>query len=203
MHLIFKHQVPPKRKVKYSNFACDYRSLKPEPWRVRLVVGGDKVDYFEDVGSPTTTLSEIRIFINTVIYDSPKGARFTSLDLQDFFLCSTMPICWLSSSLALLVCSSISLDLLFWSLCRRFWCHIILQKWRQSSHQHNPIQIWLFHRLGRKIVLYSPIWLAIPETICWCLFTWLCRKITTMPPTYSAIIPTIFSTTSHLHPVQH
>ena len=96
-HFIFKQQVHPKQKVTYTNFVCDYRYLKPEPWRVQLAVDGDKVDHFKDAGSPTTTLLEKRIFVNTVIYDSPKGARFIPLDLQDFFLCSTMPICWLSS----------------------------------------------------------------------------------------------------------
>ena len=68
----FKHHVPPKQKVTYANFVCDYLPLKSEPWYVWLVVIGDKVDYFEDSGSPTTALLETKIFVNSVISDSLK-----------------------------------------------------------------------------------------------------------------------------------
>ena len=44
MDFIFSHEVPQSSKVTYANFVCDYRPLKDEPWRVRLVVGGDKLE---------------------------------------------------------------------------------------------------------------------------------------------------------------
>ena len=40
MEFIFHHEVPKNKKVTYANFVCDHRPTKPEPWRVRLVVGG-------------------------------------------------------------------------------------------------------------------------------------------------------------------
>ena len=91
MRFISHHEVPPKRKATYANFVCDHRPFKTEPWCVRLVVGGDKVEYFYDAGSPSTTILETKILINSTISDSHKGARFLTLDIHNFFLCSTMP----------------------------------------------------------------------------------------------------------------
>ena len=51
---------------------------------MRLVVGGDKVEYFADSGSPTTTILETKNLINSVISDCHKGARFMSMDIKDF-----------------------------------------------------------------------------------------------------------------------
>lgn len=91
MDFIFQHEVPNGSQVTYANFVCDYRPLKDEPWRVRLVVGGDKLNYEFDSGSPAASLLETKILLNSVISDAKKGARFMSLDLKDFFLMSPMP----------------------------------------------------------------------------------------------------------------
>ena len=90
MKFIYFHQVPRDSKVTYANFVCDYRPLKSEKWRVRLVVGGDKLDYLPDSGSPTTTLLETKLLVNSVISDCKKGARFACCDIKDFFLSSPM-----------------------------------------------------------------------------------------------------------------
>ena len=87
---IFKHQVPSTAKVTYANFVCDHRPLKPEPDRIRLVVGGDKLHYDEDSGSPTTNMLETKILINSVISDADKGARFMTMDIKDHFLATPM-----------------------------------------------------------------------------------------------------------------
>ena len=90
MDFISINEVPTTAKVTYANFVCDYRPLKDEPWRVRLVVGGDKLVYEFDSGSPAASLLETKILINSVISDAHKGARFMSLDLKDFFLATPM-----------------------------------------------------------------------------------------------------------------
>lgn len=77
-------EVPTTSKVTHANFVCDHRPLKTKPWRVRLVVGGDKLNYLEDNASPTTTLLETKILANSVISDAKDGARFFSCDLKDF-----------------------------------------------------------------------------------------------------------------------
>ena len=84
------NDLPQAATVTYASFVCDYRPLKSEPWRVRIVVGGDRLTYAEDAGSPTTDMLETKILINSVISDADKGARFLSLDLKDYFLASPM-----------------------------------------------------------------------------------------------------------------
>ena len=59
--------IPSDKKVTYANFVCDYRPLKGEVFRIRLVVGGDKLDYIHDAGSPTKNLLETKLPINRLI----------------------------------------------------------------------------------------------------------------------------------------
>ena len=83
--------VPTDKKVTYASFVCDHRPLKDEKWRIRLVVGGDKLPYDADSGSPATDLLETKILLNSVISDARKyGARFLSMDLKDMFLHTPM-----------------------------------------------------------------------------------------------------------------
>ena len=87
---IHKHEVPLAQQVTYASFVCDYRPLKSEPYRVRLVVGGDRLAYFDDAGAPAATMLETKILINSVISGAKDGARFMSVDLKDFFLATPM-----------------------------------------------------------------------------------------------------------------
>ena len=87
---IFKEDVPPGQVVTYANFVCDYRPLKSEMYRIRLVVGGDKLTYDGDAGAPAASLLETKLMINSVISDAKSGARFMSCDQTDFFLATPM-----------------------------------------------------------------------------------------------------------------
>ena len=82
--------VPAGRDVTYASFRFDYRPLKSEKYRARMVVGGDRLSYNDDPGSPAASLIETKLLLNSVISDADKGARFMSADLKDFFLCSYM-----------------------------------------------------------------------------------------------------------------
>ena len=62
--------LPATKKVTYACFVCDYRPLKPEQYRVRLVVGGDGLDYSEDAGAPAASMLETKISLNSVISDA-------------------------------------------------------------------------------------------------------------------------------------
>ena len=83
-------EIPKHKKVTYTNFACDYRPLKEEKWRIRCVVGGDKLEWNDDTGSPATDMVETKILFNSVISEAKIGARFMSLDLKDMFLMTIM-----------------------------------------------------------------------------------------------------------------
>ena len=87
---ILKQDVPLNEKVTYASCVCDHRPLKPEKYRVRIVVGGDRLDCDIDSGAPATNLAEFKLLINSVISDAKNGAQFLSCDLKDFFLASPM-----------------------------------------------------------------------------------------------------------------
>ena len=82
--------VPNNKKVTYANMVCGYRPLKSDPYRVRLTVGGDKLDYFLDAVSPAASLLETKILLDSVISDTKDGARFMTIDIKDFFLQTLM-----------------------------------------------------------------------------------------------------------------
>jgi hypothetical protein len=77
---IYQHEVPSDKKVTSGNFICDYRPLKPEPFRVRLTVGGDELPYDDDAGSPAASLLESKLIINSTISDADKDARVEEQD---------------------------------------------------------------------------------------------------------------------------
>ena len=65
---------------------CDYRPLKQEKIRVRLTVGGDKLEYSNDASSPAASMIDAELLIYSTISD-----RFMTVDIKDFFLQSRLP----------------------------------------------------------------------------------------------------------------
>jgi len=82
-----KSQLPTGRKVTYANAICDHRPLKTEPYRVRLTVGGDKLEYAGDAGSPAASIIETKLLVNSVI--STPGENSSLRTSKIFF--STTP----------------------------------------------------------------------------------------------------------------
>ena len=76
IEFIPKNEVPNGRDVTYASFVCDHRPLKPEPFRVRIVVGGDKLSYDNDAGSPAASLVESKLILNSTISDAQRRAHF-------------------------------------------------------------------------------------------------------------------------------
>ena len=86
MEFIHFKEKPQDCKVTYANFVCDYRPLKTEKFRVRMTVGGDKLEYFDNTASPTASLIETKLLINSVMSDhKAHNSKFCSMDLKDFF----------------------------------------------------------------------------------------------------------------------
>ena len=83
---IHKSEVPQDRVVTYANMICDFRPLKKDPHRVRLTVGGDRLEYPDDAASPAASLLETKLLLNSTISDAMKGARFMTLYIKYFFL---------------------------------------------------------------------------------------------------------------------
>jgi hypothetical protein len=81
---IFPNQVPAGRKVTYATFVCTMRPGKAEPYRIRMRVGGDRLDAYQDVRSPAVGISDTKLHINSTISDAKDGARYCTGDLKDF-----------------------------------------------------------------------------------------------------------------------
>ena len=66
---IHKHQVPADRRrdVTYAKFVCELKPNKKEIHQTRLTIGGDKVHYPGDVGTPTADLTLVKMHVNSVI----------------------------------------------------------------------------------------------------------------------------------------
>ena len=92
IYFILPHQVPTDRKVTYATFVCTMRPGKAEKYRIRMTVGGDKLDAYQDVRSPAVGITDTKLHLNSTISDTKHGARYCTGDLKDFFLCSDMPI---------------------------------------------------------------------------------------------------------------
>ena len=63
---------------------CTIRPEKTEKNRTRLVVGGNRINYPGEVGTPTADMLLAKILFNSVI--STKGARFMTGDIKNFYL---------------------------------------------------------------------------------------------------------------------
>ena len=87
---IHKHEVPKGRDVTYATYVLDYRALKSEPNRVRITVGGDRLTYDNDAGSPAANLLETKVLPNSTISDARKGSRFMMADIKYCFLATPM-----------------------------------------------------------------------------------------------------------------
>ena len=91
IEFIHKTEIPIGRKITYTNFVCNYRPLKFEPYRVRITVGGDKLDYPYTTASPAASIIEAKLIVNSVISDHKKHkSRFCAIDLNNFFLATPM-----------------------------------------------------------------------------------------------------------------
>ena len=90
MRFIHKHKIPVDRlkDVTYIEFVCTVQTEKKDPNRMRATMGGNLINYPDDVGVPTANLLLIKIFLNSVI--STKGAKFANADLANFYLMSPL-----------------------------------------------------------------------------------------------------------------
>jgi len=86
INFIDKSEVPEDRfkDVTYGKFVCTIRPEKTEKNRTRLVVGGNRINYPGEVGTPTADMLLAKILFNSVI--STKGARFMTGDIKNFYL---------------------------------------------------------------------------------------------------------------------
>ena len=73
INFIHRHEVPTDRQVTYSTYACDHNPLKDEELCVWIPVGGDRLTYLDDAGSPAANLLKIKVLLNSIVSDAKRG----------------------------------------------------------------------------------------------------------------------------------
>jgi hypothetical protein len=68
---------------------CEVRPEKDDPDRTRITIGGSRICFPGDVGTNTASLELFKVLLNSVL--SRKGARFSTIDLKNFYLDTPMP----------------------------------------------------------------------------------------------------------------
>ena len=60
------------------------RPQKEDPNRTRITIGGNRICYPGDVGTPTASLDLVKLQLNSVV--SRPGAKFACFDISNFYL---------------------------------------------------------------------------------------------------------------------
>ena len=70
--------------VTYSHILVDVQPQKEDPNRVRLAVGGNRIEYTGKLRTKTADFITFKIHINSVIYT--RGARYDRWDIGNYSL---------------------------------------------------------------------------------------------------------------------
>jgi hypothetical protein len=81
--------IPNNRNITYGKIVCDYKPHKQEKERVRLTVGGDRLDYSGDVATSTADITTFKILINSTL--STKDAAMMMMNIKNYYLGTPLP----------------------------------------------------------------------------------------------------------------
>ena len=88
MKFVDPNALPKGIKCTYLSLVCAYRTEKEQLYRVRGVVGGDRLEYDGDCSTKTAALDTVKLHLNHVI-STPNG-RHATTDVKDFYLNTPM-----------------------------------------------------------------------------------------------------------------
>ena len=74
----------------YVHIVVADRPRKTEERRVRMTVGGDKVDYPGEVSTKTTDMITAKLLFNAVV-STPNAMFIMGMDIKDFYLGTNLP----------------------------------------------------------------------------------------------------------------
>ena len=80
---INRNQVPSDRKVTYGRLVSTIRPNKDEVHRVRVTVGGDKLDYPGITSTQCASLTTVKCLLNSTL--STPDSKFMVLDIKKFY----------------------------------------------------------------------------------------------------------------------
>jgi hypothetical protein len=82
--------IPKNRKITYGKLVCDFKPNKNEKHRVRLTVGGDRLDYSGDTATSTADTTTFKILINSTL--STQEVKMMMMDIKHYYLGTPLPI---------------------------------------------------------------------------------------------------------------
>ena len=85
---VAKSAIPHGRKVTYAQMVTSIRPTKAEVNRVRVTVGGDRLNFPGTTTTHCASLTTKKCLLNSTI--STPGARFMTLDIKDFYYGTAM-----------------------------------------------------------------------------------------------------------------
>jgi hypothetical protein len=81
--------IPKDRNITFVKIVCDYKPHKKEKERVRLTVGGDRLDYSSDVTTSIADITTFKILINSTL--SSEDAVTVMMDIKNYYLDNPLP----------------------------------------------------------------------------------------------------------------
>jgi hypothetical protein len=81
--------IPKDRNITYGKIVCDYKPHKTEKERVRLTVGGDKLDYSGDIATSTADITTFKILINSSL--STEDSAMMMMDIKNYYMGTPLP----------------------------------------------------------------------------------------------------------------
>ena len=81
-------KVPRNKRPTYARFVCSFRLQKPEPYRTRITVGGNLIDYPGNLSMKVADMTTFKILVNSTL--STPGAKWLGLDVKNYYLGTPM-----------------------------------------------------------------------------------------------------------------
>jgi hypothetical protein len=81
--------IPKDRNITSGKIVCDYKPHKQEKERVRLTVGGDRLDYSGDVATSAADITTFKILISSTL--STEDAAMMMMDIKNYYLGNPLP----------------------------------------------------------------------------------------------------------------
>ena len=73
-----------RSEITYTKVVCKVRPEKSDPNRTRITIGGNRITFPGNVGTPTASLELAKLVFNSIL--SRPGAKFTTFDIFNFYL---------------------------------------------------------------------------------------------------------------------
>ncbi len=82
-------ELPKHKRATNALIHVNYRPQKADPYRIRITVGSDRIEYNDETYTPSANITTGKTLFNTSVVSTP-GSKFLGNDISDFYLMTTM-----------------------------------------------------------------------------------------------------------------